>query len=217
MGFLFDVLKNLFSKKQEQIPVPTPIIEKEQPVQDFPIQINTSNSKQWKYIIIHHSETTSGEVKTWEAIKKYHMSWRYNDETVSEEQAKTLISEGKKVVKPDLDIGYHFGIASNKSINSFEYIVGRSLSMDGAHAIGFNTNSIGICCMGSFNKTMPTIELYTATKILVQKLQQIYNIPNENVIGHRETYALLNVPKAKTCPGDMWDLMYFRKLLKGQI
>lgn len=213
MNFFIDLLKSLFSKKQEHLVVEE--IKIQPVVESFPLSIDTTNSKQWKYIIIHHSETANNEVKSWDQIRHYHMSWRYKDDIVSEQKAKELIAKGETVVAPWKDIGYHFGIASNKIMNSFEYLKGRSLSGSGAHTVDFNSSGIGICCLGSFNKTMPTVELYNATKKLVKKLQELYNIPDENVIGHRETYTLVGKPKLKTCPGDLWDCVYFRKLLRG--
>ena len=40
-----------------------------------------------------------------------------------------------------------------------------------------------------------------------------YNINRENVIGHREVFDALGVPRQKNCPGDMWDLDKFRNEL----
>lgn len=226
MSFFLDLLKSFFTQKQQETDVvsqpvaqPAPV-EQAKPAEVKPIELlklDTTNSRKWKYIIIHHSEIASGDVKTWAAIKAYHTSWRYNDETISEEKAKELMSQGKTVVAPWSDIGYHFGVASNKNLTQFEYEVGRSLATIGSHAVGFNDKGIGICCLGSFNKTIPSNELYNATIDLVKKLQGIYNIPDENVIGHRETYDLLKQPRAKDCPGTMYDMVYFRKLLKGSL
>ena len=50
--------------------------------------INIKNSKEWRYILIHHSATVDGDVNDWDAIKKYHMSWRYQGNIITEKKAK---------------------------------------------------------------------------------------------------------------------------------
>jgi hypothetical protein len=37
-----------------------------------------------------------------------------------------------------------------------------------------------------------------------------FQIPRENVIGHREVFLKLGVPDEKSCPGNCWNMELFR-------
>lgn len=54
-----------------------------------------------KYIVIHHSLSPDTKTRNWDAIRAYHMSWRYDGESISEAQAQKLMAQGKKVNSPD--------------------------------------------------------------------------------------------------------------------
>lgn len=82
----------------------------------------------------------------------------------------------------------------------------RADTEEGAHTVGYNLSSIGICLAGNFDATLPTdAQKKTLQKLLLQKAQQ-YGIPITNVLPHRK-FAI------KTCFGrklpDEWaqDLM----------
>lgn len=110
------------------------------------------------------------------------------------------------------DIGYHFVIMNGLSVPDAKYQkklylpsldgsieVGRRLDGDGmitdnevgAHALGYNAKSIGICLIGV--KTF-TVKQYYSLAMLVFELQLKFNIPMENVLGHYQVCA------NKTCP-----------------
>jgi len=84
----------------------------------------------------------------------------------------------------------------------------------GAHALGFNFNSIGICLVGDYDEQY--IETGRMIKLLVfiKALQLIYDIPIKRVLGHRETYVLRNRPVEKTCPGSKVSMDEIREALK---
>ena len=98
------------------------------------------------------------------------------------------------------DCGYHF-VINNGLINPSFYLealngsieVGRDINKTGAHTIGYNHNSIGICLIG--NNKFTKEQIFSLVELIVDLMGK-YNIPLENVIGHYET------PKAngKTCP-----------------
>ena len=109
-------------------------------------------------------------------------------------------------------IGYHFVILNEKpkyklTIKALNGSIeqGRNIDTPGAHALGYNHNSIGICLIG---KKSFTAEQILSTIRLVSDLMDMYNIPVENVLGHYET------PKSngKTCPNI--DMEKFRNKLK---
>lgn len=144
----------------------------------------------FSYIVLHHSATKDGYLSDYEAIDRYH-----------------------REVKGWNKIGYHFLV---------EYIekelrcrVGRYLDEVGAHAQGFNSNGIGICLVGNYSKIPPAKEQLDALRYLCIKLMTWFRIGISNVIGHRETFVLLNRPVQKDCPGNAFDLDAFRKSLGG--
>ena len=132
-------------------------------------------------IIIHHSLTKDSGTVSWGPIRKYHLGlgWR--------------------------DIGYHYGI---ELVNSeYEILLGRMANEEGAHTRGMNNTSLGICCVGNYDKQPPPKALLDKLRQLCLFLMVQYAIPPENIYGHRifATY--------KSCPGNLFDMDAFRKSL----
>lgn len=83
-------------------------------------------------------------------------------------------------------IGYHWVIDTDGTVYA-----GRGLDEPGAHAAGYNLDSLGICLVGT-DKFTPA--QWGKLKEQVAKVRQHW--PTVQVIGHRE------LPKvAKSCPG----------------
>ena len=87
-------------------------------------------------------------------------------------------------------IGYHYYIRQ-----SGEVINTRPLSRIGAHAKGYNRNSIGICYEGELDKDgnpkdTRTPEQRSALRKLVNEL--LIRFPNSKVCGHRDLSTDLN-------------------------
>jgi N-acetyl-anhydromuramyl-L-alanine amidase AmpD len=135
-----------------------------------------------KYIILHHSLTKDGSTVSWAAIRRYHtldLGWR--------------------------DVGYHFGIERVGS--EYEVFVGRMLDEGGAHCVGMNQKSLGICFVGNFDKhKVPTIQWVEGVR-LVRSLMNVFDIPKINVLGHRD------IGKHKSCPGKNFSMEDFRQEL----
>jgi len=161
--------------------------------------------KEWKYIAIHHSATHNGNTKT---FRKYHRSKKW------------------------WDIGYNFVICNGGDGADGELQKGRSIGISGAHVksykgVNYNNMALGICLVGWFdniiwehsdldkkfenpyNKT-PTKKQLDTLISLVKDLMKEYNIPVENVLGHRE---FPNVHKS--CPGFNFNIDKFRKLISS--
>lgn len=88
-------------------------------------------------------------------------------------------------------IGYHFVIYPDGSIHE-----GRPLQQIGAHCLGHNADSIGICYIGGLDshgrpKDTRTHEQILALQSLVRRLKESF--PNASVHGHNEFAA-------KACP-----------------
>jgi hypothetical protein len=133
-------------------------------------------------IIIHHSATTDGLVlKDFDAIKRYHINhngWR--------------------------DIGYHYVVESVS--NQYQIIPGRPENDDGAHCIGQNSQSIGICLVGNFiEQEPPEAQIQT----LIYLIKDIYSRHGQlPIYGHRDFYAT-------SCPGKL-NIERVRKLASGE-
>lgn len=85
-------------------------------------------------------------------------------------------------------IGYHYYIKKDGTIYR-----GREEKMQGAHAIGENSRSIGICLEGSYDKENIEQAQMTSLVNLASSLVVKYNM--ENIIGHRDCNDTL-------CPGE---------------
>ncbi|MCK9583171.1 MAG: peptidoglycan recognition protein family protein [Endomicrobiales bacterium] len=157
---------------------------------DFRNYLLTSPSRAWQSIILHHSATSDSKINNWEQIRQWHTG-------------KTGSSDPKSpnynsyIAKPDLDIGYHFGL---EMINGrLEYQIGRPMTMQGAHTVGKNETAIGICLIGNYNNVEPTKEQYFLLASLVRDLQRRFKIAIYNVLGHTNFAD-------KTCPGKLFNL-----------
>lgn len=113
------------------------------------------------------------------------------------------------------DIAYHFVIGNGRpTFEHHENLVviprmdgnieyGRYLDDDkfieqievGAHTLGFNAKSIGICLIGHYDFTKAQM---TSLYGLLDDLCIIYSIPVDNILGHYETEN--GKSQGKTCP-----------------
>jgi N-acetylmuramoyl-L-alanine amidase len=99
-------------------------------------------------------------------------------------------------------IGYHHVILNgHRRPNNYKFNEdglieeGRSHEVAGAHAEGYNSNSLGICLIGKDDFTERQLKaMYQLLKLLMTK----YKIPIEKVIGHYETAS--GRSQGKTCP-----------------
>lgn len=87
------------------------------------------------------------------------------------------------------DVGYNWVIEKTGKVRK-----GRDETKDGAHTLGQNSQSIGICIVGNFDATYPTKEQEDALVGLLGQTMKKYSLTPEDVHYHRE-YA------NKTCPG----------------
>lgn len=119
-------------------------------------------------IIIHCSATPEGKDYTVDTIRKWHKQKGY------------------------VDIGYHYVIYRDGSI-----MKGRPLDKVGAHTVGYNTGSIGICYIGGLAKDCKTPKDTRTKEQKESLLKLVYSLkeqfPNATIHGHNEFAA-------KACP-----------------
>lgn len=161
------------------------------------------------HIVIHHSLTQDGATVSWSAIRRYHTSYRYKGEIITEAKALQMIASGiSGVEKPWRDIGYHYGIELVG--DQYEIFVGRMLNDTGAHCIegGMNNCAIGICLIGNFDTEYVPIAQLAKLTFLVQSLMVIFMISKDKVKRHAD-YA-----PYKSCPGSKFPWTQFLTTLK---
>jgi len=148
-----------------------------------------------EYIIVHHSLTVDGPTLSWEAIRKYHIEkngW--------------------------YDIGYHKGVELvDKIVKVFQ---GRADNIPGAHCkeLKMNIKSIGICVVGNYDLIEPSDEHLNVLRQLCQAYMVNYEIPIDNVLGHREVGMMAGFDwrkgQFKSCPGKFFSMTNFRNMLR---
>lgn len=123
-------------------------------------------------------------------------------------------------------IGYHFVILNNKHNSKADGTVesGRPTNKSGAHALGLNSRSLGVCCIGHGDMNDFTPAQYESLYQLVRKLMSEFFIPVSKVIGHRELNILADndiissrYRTSKSCPGNKIDMDFIREQLTSAV
>jgi hypothetical protein len=134
------------------------------------------------------------------------------DNYFSELKKKEANLTDKRYFEPAwMDVGYHGLIESAEDKMVFRW--GRPLSMIGAHAgyKEFNENYIGFCAIGNYDKFPVLPDVWTFALMVTRTFMDTFSIPAVNVLGHREVYDKMGVPRQKMCPGINWDMDKFRE------
>jgi len=115
-----------------------------------------------EFIIVHHTGGTDADPladtshHTFEIVKEWHLHKGWED------------------------IGYHYFIEKDGKLTA-----GRKETYHGAHTVGYNEKSIGICLAGNFDQTMPTEAQEQALTSLMKDIRTRYKIPIEKILPHR--------------------------------
>ena len=151
------------------------------------------------HIIIHHSWTTMGDAESF-----------YNGHTLP-----------KPAGRGWRDIGYHYVVNNGTYHPAGTIQLGRDRDDDedvmeevGAHVLGYNRHSLGICAVGNFDDEEPDpgSRQIQSIALLTIKLMRLFEIPIHHVLGHREAGAIPGVPVVgKTCPGAKVDCNQMRE------
>lgn len=137
-----------------------------------------------KKIIIHHSAGDDSGFLDWPSIRRYHID--HNGWS---------------------DIGYHVGI--ERVGDGYEALFGRPLDQQGAHALGHNKDSLGVCLVGDFSiAPPPEAQLAEAVRV-VKMLMRIFAIQPEAVLFHRDV-------NETECPGAAFPLAAFADAIRQE-
>ncbi len=161
-----------------------------------------------EYIIIHHSLTSDGREVSWNAIRNYHMNWKYEGNIITRDEAYKLIGQGVKGIQPPWrNIGYHGGIELVG--DRYEFFMGRVWDEPGAHCPkdGMNGKSLGICFVGNFDNNAVHDEQWNLGITVLRFIKRLYNIQTNKIYGHGEW------SHDKTCPGTKFDMNRLRSSL----
>jgi hypothetical protein len=149
-------------------------------------------SRDWKYIVIHHTATPTGSV---ESIHQTHL-------------ARTD-AEGN----PWRGIGYHFVIGNGHGMpdGQIEATFRWRDQLEGAHAgdASHNAHGIGVCLIGNFEQNPPTEAQLNALANLTQTLAVAYDIAPQNIKGHGDV-------KSTACPGRYFPMQELTQILSGE-
>lgn len=215
LKFIGDFFSNLKNYSKPVVPNLRPKIVEPQTI--VPLSCY-EGSAAWKGIVIHHSATKDGKTNDWDAIKKYHTSYRVDGRIVDEASYNSIqmLGHSKSFEKPWSDIGYHGGWELEGDVYVFK--MGRPWGRVGAHAglkgnNHYNNAYLGLCAVGGFDKAIPAKELWDLALATVREISAHFGFGKEQVIGHREVYDRVGTARQKTCPGTLWDMNKFRQSL----
>jgi hypothetical protein len=146
------------------------------PVQPEPGWEVARTTRDWQYIVIHHSASPKGDYRSIHRLHADSRKW-----------------EG---------CGYHFVIGNGSLSGDGAVEVGFRWTEQkpGAHAgsgpepARFNRHGIGICLIGDFTRDPPTAAQMDSLARLTRFLMERYAVPPERVIGHGDI-------RNTECPG----------------
>jgi N-acetyl-anhydromuramyl-L-alanine amidase AmpD len=125
------------------------------------------------------------------------------------ETGNAFIIDGWHKARGWRGIGYHYVILrdgtveAGRPLDDDEWIAGNEV---GAHCLGLNECSVGICLIGKKKFTMKQLE---AVAFLIFRLMCAHDIPVKRVLGHYETAS--GKAEGKTCPN--FDMDKLRALI----
>lgn len=137
-------------------------------------------------IVVHHSLTPDQHTLDWPAIRRYHMyqnRWR--------------------------DVGYHAGVEIVGG--RYEVLMGRPLYERGAHALGANHHSVGVCFIGNFTHEAPPDEQLRAGGGFIASLCLLLDLQPDQIVRH------CDVTPGRSCPGAAFPIAELRRLVRREV
>ncbi len=144
-----------------------------------------------KRILIHNSATRDSGTVSWGAIRRYHThvkKWRGG-------------------------IGYHAGVElvlSGQEVY-YEVLMGRMWDVQGAHVRGHNRNTLAICFIGNFDKTVPSDNMIKAGAKVIALWLKLFGLSIKDIYPHNEFNAY------KSCPGVHFNMGYLKRCVEERL
>lgn len=153
-------------------------------------------------VIIHCSDSTFGSAAE---IRRWHLERGWKDIGYQFVILNGLIVPETRYQKQLRLQALDGSIEVGRKMDGDPFI---SVSEAGAHALGYNSNSIGICLIG---KEFFTAAQFYSLAYLLKNIQELWPLSNDNVLGHYDVAR-------KSCPN--FDVAKFKEdrekiLLKG--
>jgi hypothetical protein len=148
-----------------------------------------------QHIIVHCSDSEFG---TAALIREWHLARGFKDIGYHKVVLNGVIAKGH------WDGAYDGMIEDGRPIGEDDELTGPEI---GAHCLGYNQTSIGICFIGV---DQFSLQQRITARGLLYDLMNKYDIPLENVLGHCETVS--GMKEGKTCPN--MDMAEFRRRIK---
>lgn len=119
-------------------------------------------------IVVHCSATKADQYIGVDTIRKWHLAQGWSD------------------------IGYHIVITRDGLIE-----FGRKLNAVGAHVVGHNSTSVGVCLIGGINASGKaennfTQRQFSALRAVLTLLSETYPAARTNIVGHRDLSPDMN-------------------------
>jgi N-acetylmuramoyl-L-alanine amidase len=147
------------------------------------------NTNRWQLIVIHHSASAAGSAETFDAWHR-----------------RRGMRNG---------LAYHFvigngteGVADGEIQTGERWI--RQIAGGHCRQQHINEHGVGICLVGDFSRAQPTPKQLESLLLLVRGLQEQFQIPPENVVGHGELFG-----EFSECPGKNFPWPQLRAVLNG--
>lgn len=140
---------------------------------------------QAKGIVVHHSADLDSDLLDYERIREFHTRkrrWR--------------------------DIGYHAVI--ERVNGEYVAIIGRPFHEDGAHCVGRNEETLGVCFVGNYESAPPPKAQLEVGARLIAGLCHLAKIPVEAVKPHRDFAAT-------ACPGKNFPMDELRRAVRRHL
>jgi N-acetyl-anhydromuramyl-L-alanine amidase AmpD len=145
-------------------------------------------SRDWEWIIIHHSATRMGSAEVFDAAHRSRgmingLAYHFVIDNGTEGKADGFIETGPRWIK----------------------------QMQGGHCrqAYINEQGIGICLVGNFSVDQPTSKQLDSLVLLIHGLQEQFHIPNDHILGHGEV-----IGEFSECPGSQFPWDEFHKRLR---
>lgn len=78
------------------------------------------------------------------------------------------------------------------------------------HAGSWNRRAIGVCLVGDFTREEPTVEQLVAAGETVLNYADVFNVPAENIVGHKD------IDPSTSCPGNFPLVKVIRAYVTGR-